>query len=116
MTRAEEKALEIFPVKKVPNYGLTCNAYSERDANLDKRALFCMGYEQAEKDLGWHSVDECLPEIDEEVIVLTNVIHGKEISSARYICYGHIVNKKYCVDYDGWNIPGVKYWMKCPKL
>ncbi len=51
MTRAEERALEIFPVKKVPNYGLTCNAYSERDANLDKRALFCMGYEQAEKDL-----------------------------------------------------------------
>lgn len=51
MTRAEEKALEIFPVKKVPFYGLACNACSERDANLDKRALFCMGYEQAEKDL-----------------------------------------------------------------
>lgn len=50
MTRAEEKALEIFPVKKVPYYGLTCNSYSERDANLDKRALFCMGYERAEKD------------------------------------------------------------------
>ena len=49
--RAEEKALEIFPVKKVFNYGLTRNAYSERDANLDNRALFCMGYEQAEKDI-----------------------------------------------------------------
>ena len=48
--RAEEKALEIFPVKKIPHYGLSCNAYSERDANLDNRALFCMGYEQAEKD------------------------------------------------------------------
>lgn len=48
--RAEEKALEIFPVKKVPYYGLSCNAYSERDANLDNRTLFCMGYEQAEKD------------------------------------------------------------------
>lgn len=49
--RAEERALEIFPVKKVPYYGLACNAYSERDANLDNRTLFCMGYEQAEKDL-----------------------------------------------------------------
>lgn len=48
--RAEEKALEIFPVKKVPYYGLSCNAYSERDANLDNRTLFCMGYEQGEKD------------------------------------------------------------------
>ena len=48
--RAEEKALEIFPVRKI-HYGLTCDAYSERDANLYKRALFCMGYEQAEKDL-----------------------------------------------------------------
>lgn len=58
MTKAEEKALKIFPVKKVPYYGLTCNAYSERDANLDKRALFCMGYETAEKDLGltWEDV------------------------------------------------------------
>lgn len=51
MTRAEERALEIFPVKTVFNYGLTCNAYSERDTNPDKRALFCMGYEQAEKDI-----------------------------------------------------------------
>ena len=48
--RAEEKALEIFPIKKVPYYGLSCNAYSERDANLDKRVLFCIGYEQAEED------------------------------------------------------------------
>ena len=50
MTRAEEKGLEVFPVDKVPYYGLNCNAVSERDANFDKRCLFIMGYESAEKD------------------------------------------------------------------
>lgn len=104
MSKAEEAALQRYAFREVTA------------ENVKLHDEFQAGYEQAEKDLGWHSVDECLPEIDEEVIVLTNVIHGKEISSARYICYGHIVNKKYCVDYDGWNIPGVKYWMKCPKL
>lgn len=59
--RAEEKALEIFPVKKVPYYGLSCNAYSERDANLDNRTLFCMGYEQAEKDV-WDRIEKYLSE------------------------------------------------------
>lgn len=104
---------------------------------LDVRAYnsckygFLEGYGRAEKDLGWHSVNECLPEIDEEVIVLTNVIHGKEIPPARCICYGHRPNPagwdgknlitgkvthREPVTYDGWNIPGVKYWMKCPKL
>lgn len=77
---------------------------------------YLKGYEQAEKDLGWHSVGESLPPMDEEVIVLTNVVNGRVVDTARYICFGHIVNKEICVDYDGWNIPGVKYWMPCPKL
>ena len=74
------------------------------------------GYELAEKDLGWHSVDESLPPIDEEVIALTNQMRGKELSTARCICFAHIVDKNVAKDYNGWNIPGVKYWMPCPKL
>ena len=73
-------------------------------------------YEQAEKDLGWHSVKESLPPIDDEVIVLTDDIHGKIVPGAHRICYGHIVDKNIAVDYDGWNIPGVTHWMPCPKL
>lgn len=80
------------------------------------RDCFIGGYEQAEQDLGWHSVEESLPPMDEEVIVLSNIVNGHYISSARRISFGHIVNKEICVDYDGWNIPGVKYWMPCPKL
>ena len=84
MTRAEERALETFPVKKVPNYGLTCNAYSERDVNLDKRALFCMGYEQAEKDI--------LSKITPEHIAGLKWIGNAGISSQPYPYH------KYCKD------------------
>ena len=64
-----------------------------------------------DKQLGWHDAKEDQPPMDEEVIVLTNILNGKELSTPRIICFGHIVDKNICVDYDGWNIPGVKYWM-----
>lgn len=64
-----------------------------------------------DEQLGWHDAKKEQPPMNEEVIVLTNILNGKELSTSRIICFGHIVNKEYCVDYDGWNIPGVKYWM-----
>ena len=122
--RAEEKAMEVYPV-----------LFSERNGYPspmpDRRNAFVKGYELAEKDLGWHSVDESLPPIDEEVIVLTDEMHGKKLSSACHISYGHRPNPEGwdgkdiftgkvtlhdVVTYDGWNIPGVKYWMSCPKI
>lgn len=109
--RTEERALEAYPEK----WWRDCDG-DAWDSNEKRREGFIQGYEQAEKDLGWHSVEESLPPMGEEVIVLTNVINGRVVDPARYICFGHIVNKEYAVDYDGWNIPGVKYWMPCPKL
>ena len=110
--RAEEAALKAYPVKQRYNdyYG------DYEDMNIVERVSFQEGYEQAEKDLGWHSVDESLPPMDEEVIVLTNEMNGHTLTSARCICFGHRVFLTVCVDYNGWNIPGVKYWMPCPKL
>ena len=113
MSKAEERALEAYPVKK-EWVGNQYGAYG--DINSNSRLKFQQGYEQAEKDLGWHSVDECLPKIDEEVIVLVDNIHGKAVEGANYICFGHIVDKNIAVDYNGWNIPGVKFWMPCPKI
>jgi hypothetical protein len=64
-----------------------------------------------DEQLGWHDAKKEQPPMDEEVIVLTNTLNGKELSTPRMICFGHIVDKNICVDYDGWNIPGVAYWM-----
>lgn len=78
---------------------------------------FIDGYRKAEKDLGWHSVDESLPPMDEEVIVLVDVLAagGLDAGFGR-IAFGHIVDIKRRIDYDGWNIPGVRYWMPMPKI
>ena len=48
------------------------------------------------------------PAIDEEVIALVGEYNA--------IYFAHIVDKRFCVDYDGWNIPNVKCWIPCPKI
>lgn len=50
----------------------------------------------------WVSVEDGLPPVDKEVVVLTT--DGE-------ICFGHIVDKKIAKDYNGWNIPNVEYWL-----
>lgn len=74
------------------------------------------GYELAKKDLGWHSVEESLPPMGEEVIVLTNEANGHTLPVACHLCFAHRPEPEVAVCYDGWNIPGVKYWMNCPEL
>ena len=61
----------------------------------------------------WISVDEKLPKMDEEVIVLTDELGTAPIYK---IAFGHIVDVERCIDYNGWNCPGVKYWMLCPEI
>lgn len=92
--RAEERALEAYPVKQRYNdyYG------DYEDMNIVERVSFQEGYEQAEKDLGWHSVDESLPPVDEEVIVLTDVLN---LHCFHKIGFAHIVNQEATVDIDG---------------
>ena len=48
------------------------------------------------------------PLVDEEVIAL--------VGEYNKISFAHIVNKDICVDYDGWNIPDVRWWIPCPKI
>lgn len=50
----------------------------------------------------WVSVEDGLPPVDKEVVVLT---------IASRISFGHIVDKKIAKDYNGWNIPDVEYWL-----
>ena len=61
--------------------------------------------EQVVKELyksDWVSVEEGLPPVDKEVIVLT---------TGMAIYFGHIVDKRIAKDYNGWNIPNVEYWL-----
>jgi len=92
-------------------------AHARLDIAKNRTESWCNGYDEGYKtakiNLGWHSVEECLPEIDEEVIVLTDELNTAPIYK---IAFGHIVNTERCIDYNGWNIPGVRYWMPCPKI
>jgi len=138
MTRAEQRALEAYPED------ISYSTVLERpfDYNGHQRMIFQKGYEQAEKDfadvaqvssgqdgfyygkgyqqaekdLGWHPVDESLPPMDEEVIVLLGEWNEVSIEPLYRITFGHVVNKEYCEDYNGWNIPGVSYWMPMPEI
>lgn len=61
---------------------------------------------------GWLDARKRQPKVDEEVIVLLTT----DALGCYKISFGHIVDKQTCEDYDGWNIPGVRFWMPCPTL
>ena len=116
MNKAEERALEAYPKEEGKVWSSAFGMF-EFDRNAAERKGFQQGYEQAEKDLGWISVKESLPPVGEEVIALCNESHGTTLPIACYMCFAHLVeDKTIFVEYDGWNIPGVKYWMPCPEL
>lgn len=114
MTRAEERGLEALP----PRWRKTKDGKGKVDSVLPVRQIYIRAYEQAEKDLGWHSVDECLPELGEEVIVMW--FEYGEVRATPLQCVGlsQLYQPIQCVPSGEklWTIPGVKYWMPMPKL
>lgn len=111
--KAEQAALKAYPER------FSGSIFGPLPIDLNKacREKFQEGYAQAEKDLGWHSVIESLPQVDEEVIVLADIITkgGLNVGFGR-IAFGHIVDKSVAIDYNGWNIPGVRLWMPMPEI
>ena len=61
----------------------------------------------------WISVEDSLPNQDEEVLVLCSEL---KVAPFYKISFGHIVDKTVCQDYNGWNIPDVVYWFPMPKI
>lgn len=106
--RAEQRGLEALP----PRWRKTIDGKGKIDSALPVRKFYIRAYEQAEKDLGWHSVDESLPEPGEAVIVLAD--HFRLNGFCR-IGFGYIVDHNSSAA-NGWNIPGVKFWAPMPKI
>ena len=79
----------------------------------DVTDAFKAGAEWMKAKMNWRSVEESLPEMDEEVIVLKD----KQNTGLVYeISFGHLVDTERCIDYNGWNVPDVKFWMPMPKI
>lgn len=108
--RAEKLAKQLYPDPKLEDYEDILVYRADRDNALMGRVNVMRVYEQAEKDLGWHPATE-YPPVDKEVIVLLG-----RYEDFPQIAFGHIVDQNIAIDYNGWNIPGVKYWMPMPKL
>ena len=99
MTKAEERALEEYPQLAAEHMG--CKTLQPM-----KRAIYKNGYEQAQKDLGWISVKETLPE--ENGLYFTNTKYG-QLGISNYLpVYGWFDDEGYDVTVD--------YWMPIPEL
>ena len=60
----------------------------------------------------WIDASMSQPEQDVEVIVLLET----PAEGCYRVAFGHIVDTSTCMDYNGWNIEGVRYWFPCPKI
>lgn len=97
-------------VEEIENgYKITCKDYlcerlkAELANARRERDGFKAQLQDVQNSRDWVSVEEFLPDTDVEVIVLTRL--GR-------VCFGHIVDKRRAVDYNGWNIRNVEYWRR----
>ena len=104
--RAEEFATEQYPEK----WKFNKNATGQYDTRLPRRKACIQGYEQAEKDLGWISVKDRLPDEDKWVVVCVELGGLPQCVGMAYL-----KNGMWCDDEndDGFC---VEYWMDVPKL
>lgn len=104
MNHIEEKAFEVYPV--IIKRGFQ----AEHDVNLLTRRGFIKGYKQAEKDLGWISVKDRLPEENKWVFVCVDMQGVPQCVGLGYLRDGEWCDDEndngFCVD----------YWMEIPKL
>ncbi len=66
--RAEELAKQLYPDPKLENYDDILVYRADRDNAVMGRVIAVRVYEQAEEDLGWHSVKDKLPGPSEWVV------------------------------------------------
>ena len=107
MSKAEEKANNACPINKGSGIDRVISMVNRKNG-------YIQGYMQAEKDLGWRSIHDSLPEDGEYVFVRSEGEYedGTPMLIA-VVRYDHELKK--WVDYDDecWS---ADYWMPCPKI
>ncbi len=107
LSRSEQRALEAYPTleqavfdEMYPRLLFTRNT---------ERSAFVRGYEQAEKDLGWISVKDGLPEVGHFVLTCISDTGTPQ-------CVGMALLLEDGTWWDGDVKVNVDYWMEVPKL
>ena len=111
MNKAEEIATKIYPFVTADDCcGNAFVANATNDDIINLRSGFIKGYEQAEKDLGWISVKDRLPDKHGWYFTCVNDNGVPQcVGLCRYTYGGWIDDedeKTYCVD----------YWMEIPQF
>ena len=105
LTRAEELSLKAYPIST----SYLSESNGDGDRNHPRRLAFIEGYKQAEKELGWISVKDRLPEKGH--FVLTCVA-----DTGTPQCVGMALLLKDGTWWDGDMKVYVDYWMEVPKF
>lgn len=85
--------------------------FGEHDINEAKRDIFIEGYLEAEKDLGWISVKDRLPDTTEYVFTCVEMNGIPQSVGFHYYKDG-----KWWEGYEEDSVGAVDYWMEVPKL
>ena len=104
MSKAEQRALEAYPTQDMYSSLLD-------GSNRLKREVFIKGYEQAEKDLGWVSVKDRLPDTTEYVFTCVEMNGIPQCVGFHYYKDG-----KWWEGYEEDSVGAVEYWMGIPKI
>ena len=105
------KRAEEYANKEYPNHSFD----GKSQVDMSAYRLSCIkGYEQAEKDLGWHSVEESLPEDGKYVFIRSEEEYNDGTPMLMTVAYyDRKTGRWYDYDSECWS---ADYWMPCPKI
>lgn len=112
MSKAEERALKVYPPKyKEPKRGAKRIQSEKVDTHQPLRTIFIRAYEQAEKDLGWISVEDELPSTLEYVYTCVKLDNTPQCVGLNFYKDGKWWDG-FDEEYDG----TIEYWMPIPNF